>query len=106
MLGASRPKVNRALQALIAHEIDNIQSGDMAVNLRVLGWVTGLSALYDAGAALWRSVSSGFSAAIARTPWAWRRMAIGLFPLFLPARCCRPLPAGTMSPRRMRRRHA
>jgi hypothetical protein len=54
------------------------------VNLRVLGWVTGLSALYDAGAALWRSVSSGFSAAIAQTPWAWRRMAIGLFPLFLP----------------------
>ena len=82
--GAAERLDRARLQALIAHEIDHIQSGDMAVNLRVLGWVTGLSALYDAGAALWRSVSSGFSAAIAQTPWAWRRMAIGLFPLFLP----------------------
>lgn len=68
--GAAERLDRARLQALVAHEIDHIQSGDMSVNLRVLGWVSGLSALHDAGAALWRSVSAAYRASIDRAaPW-------------------------------------
>lgn len=82
--GAAERLDGARLKALIAHEFEHIQSGDMSVNLRVLAWVSGLSALHDAGAALWRSVSSTYLAAIDRAPWGWRRRAIALMPLFLP----------------------
>ena len=84
--GAAERLDRAPLQALVAHEFAHLQSGDMLVNLRVVGWVSGLSALHDAGAALWRGVSGVFRDAAGRVPAGlpWRRALIVLLPLLLP----------------------
>lgn len=82
--GAAERLDRRQLQALVAHEIDHIQSGDMLVNLRVVGWASGLAALHDAGAALWRTASRSYRDTTARFPLLWRGMMLAVLWVFLP----------------------
>ena len=82
--GAAERLDRRQLQALVAHEIDHIQSGDMLVNLRVVGWASGLAALHDAGAALWRTASRSYRDTTARFPMLWRGMMLAVLWVFLP----------------------
>lgn len=50
--GAVRALPRQELQALVAYALGRVANGDVALNVRLLGWLAGLTAIYSAGRSL------------------------------------------------------